>query len=450
MELPFYRPVTTTEKVIPQSILYGSTPMPSRNYTSDLQEKLILHEKGQLLTQPEQQVLTLYGDIIPHGNINWKLYQDIYERVPIVANAVNNTANFALQAGFELDASKHSKDKILSFFDKHNFELIMLNIFKQMQIYGNSYLEVKGMKLLPPHTMYVEVEKGGRNDGVLKGYKQIVNIAAHKVIPFRKDEIVHFKWNDTTNPFYGMSDLRPILGTLTRYMNWSDDLGHILHRFAQPFLWHSLGTEETPATRAQIDDYISSLQNRPVGEDWVTTSAVEIEAVGTRQKMMQVDGLVKSVENQLIGGLQIPALFMRGGESTNKATADVELQVFDRKVKALQTVVAMQIEDYLLPKIADGKVKIVWNEFSAEGELTRAQRLQLLTASGVRIDIALQMVGLGTWTDDVKKASEEMKEEQMAQQQQLLQQKTSLKNPNQKTDTQKQNTDQKQKIKERK
>jgi len=275
-----------------------------------------------------------------------------------------------------------------------------------MQVYGNAYLEVKSMRLLPPETMYVEVQKGGGKDGDVIGYKQIL-FSGRAPIPFKKDEIIHFRWNDAMNPFYGMSDIRPVLGVLTKHLNWVDNMGQIVQNYATPFLHHKVGTPEFPASDTQITAYTSSVENRPQGQDLVTSGAIDIQAIGARNKMIQIDGIVKGLENQVIAGMQIPALFIRGGESTNKATADVELQVFERKVRSLQRVVSSLLEDFLFPTITSGKVNMIWNEFSAEGELTRAQRLQLLTQSGIPVHVSLKMVGLGTWVDDVKSAVEE-------------------------------------------
>jgi hypothetical protein len=72
----------------------------------------------------------------------------------------------------------------------------------------------------------------------------------------------------------------------------------------------------------------------------------------------------------------------------------------------------MHCEDFLFPKITSraSKIEMVWNEFSAEGELMRAQRLKFMTDSGVPLKTAVQMIGWGTWVDDIEK--ERVKEEE--------------------------------------
>ena len=376
-------------------------------------EKLEIWEKGQL-TDNSLVDTALYQDIIPHKDIPWELYTLCYERSSLVFNAVNNTADFCIEAGFDFEGSKDAKDKILEWMDDTNFELIMRNILIQLQIYGNSYLDISDMKfpkLLPVKTMFVRAQKGGDNDGKILGYTQIIKGGQDK-IDFDKDVIIHFKFNDACNPFYGMSEIKPCLGSLTRYANWTDDLGQILHRFASPFIHWTVGTDEIPGTQAQVDATTSFIQNRLPGEDFVTSSAIQHEVVQATQGMMQVDNLVKNLQDEIIAGLRIPEIFARGGTNANKATSDNEMQAFDRKCKALIYVLKMHCEDFLFPKITTraSNIEMVWNEFSAEGELMRAQRLKFMTDAGVPLKTAVQMVGWGTWVDDIE--TERVKEDE--------------------------------------
>ena len=402
---------------------------------NEFRQNLAIWEKGQL-TDNSIVDTALYKDIVPHKDIPWELYTLCYERSSLVFNAVNNTADFCIEAGFDFDGSADAKTKILDWMDETNFELIMRNILIQLQIYGNAYLDISDMKfpkLLPPKTMFVKVQKGGESDGMVIGYRQIIE-GGMKFIDFEKDSIIHFKFNDACNPFYGMSEIKPCLGSLTRYANWTDDLGQILHRFASPYLHHKVGTDEIPGTQAQIDAYTATVQNRLPGEDMITSSAIEIEVVQATQGMIQVDNLVKNLQDEIIAGLRIPEIFARGGTNANKATSDNEMQAFDRKCKALIYVLKMHCEDFLFPKITSraSKIEMVWNEFSAEGELMRAQRLKFMTDAGVPLKTAVQMVGWGTWVDDIEKErikEDERNAEQMKQQNDLaIQQKTTVMN----------------------
>ena len=404
------------------SIFFEKTQNPSK--TSEFGRVLSLYEKGITTSVNPDLDKAIYQDIIPHPtNTPWDLYTLVYEKSSLVYNSVNNTADFAIQGGFDIDASEDAKKKILGWMDDVNYELILANIFKHLQIYGNAYLDVtdiKFPKLLHPKTMFVRAQKGGNEDGKLIGYKQI--LGPNTKIDFELDEIVHFKYNDTTNSFYGMSELKPVLGPLTRYANWTEDLGEILHRFAAPYLHHKVGTDEAPATQQQVDDYTGKLNTRMTGEDWVTSGAVDIVPIVATQGMIQMDGLVRGLQDEIIAGLRTCEIFVRGGVNANKNVGEIELQAFDRKVRALQKTVSMIEEDVLFPKITNGKAKHIWNEFSVEGEKVRAERLKLMVGAGMPLKTAMNMIGWGTWIDDMAKD----REEEDARNAELMKQETDL------------------------
>lgn len=392
---------------------------------SDFGKNLILYEKGQLVDPEEtKSFIASESDIIAHKDMQWFLYKESYKRVPIVYNAVNNTADFAVEAGFDIEGSDSAKTTINKWFDRVNFEQILRNIFIQMQVYGNAYLEITDInnpKLLPPDTMFVRVRKPEGTP--LLGYTQKVGVKEQTNPTWEPEQIIHFKWNTAINPFYGMSEIHPALGAIQRYENWMIDLGQILHNFAAPIIHYRIGTPEAPASQTQIDNFRSELENRLVGDDLITSGAIESTVVGDgKLKLFQPDSMVNDLENGVIAAMRIPATFARGGESSNKATAKEEIGAFEKKVKALQGSVSDLLEDMLFPKITNRSSdnKMVWNEFSAEGELIRAQRIKFYTEAGIPADIALKMAGLGSWSDEVKKAIEEQQKKDMETQKELI------------------------------
>ena len=359
---------------------------------------------------------------VPHKDNQWDLYRKIYENIGVVSNAVDNTANFAIQSGYELEGSDENKTKVQKWIEDNNFNSVLLNIMKQMQVFGNAYLEISDeIKLLPVENMYVVVRKGDKNDGEIIGYKQMLN--TRKAIDFNVDEVVHFKWKELGPSFYGTSDLKSSVGILTKLLNLEEDVGEILHRYAHPIIHYKLGTDEVPATQAQLDDFVSLKNNLRVGEDLVTSSNVDHQIISADMRMIQIDGLVKHMENQLIAGLQVPEIFVRGGETSNKATSDTELQAFDRKVKALRQIVGELVHDEIFVKHINADVEISWNEMSVESEEMKSNMLMNLVNGGVPTNVALMMTGWGSWVDDYEKSK---KEQQEQMQQQMQQQNTTF------------------------
>ncbi len=370
-----------------------------------LKDLRILESKGQITG--DMGLSTLYAkknEFLPSPDTALKLYKDVYNKIPVAKTSVDYTANFGIQSGYQLEGNVSDVEAVESWIKTKSFDFLTLRILKECQVFGNVFLELNGLKILPVWDMRVVVSTAEGQNGELVGYRQIVK---NRTIDFSPDEIVHYKWNDMGNSFYGTSDYSAVLTTLTYIGNFQADIGEIIHRYAAPIMHHKLGTDERPATQKQIDDYKELLNNRETGEDMTTDKAVEITPVTANIKMVQPDGMLKHLENQLIAGLQVPEIFIRGGESSNKATADVELQAFDRKVKSLRAMVSKINEDRIFSRIVKTPIYYAWNELSTEGELTKAETFQKLVAPGIGgigipTVIALKMVGWGSWVNDVE------------------------------------------------
>ena len=375
------------------------------NKLTELNSKGIITGKAFSFTDKGNEIT------MPHPDNGESLYQDIYMKVAVAKTAIDYTADFAVQAGFQLEGSDSDKKAVEEFIDRVNLKLMMANWLKQMQIFGNAYVEVFGdidsnLKILPPTQMFVIVSKG-TNDGEILGYKQMNPLSQQEIVRFDPEEVIHFKWNEIGASFYGISDLKAVVSTITRLVNYQEDMGEIIHRYGNPLMHWTVGSSESPGSAAQVSDFINNVLNkRETGEDIVTSTTVKAEPISHNLRMIQPDGFLKHLENQLIAGLKVPEIFIRGGETSNKATADVELQAFDRKVKSIRNAMTTIIEDKIFPLVAKEKVTISWNAMNIESEEIKSNMLTNLKNSGVPLSVALKMVGWGSWVDDVEAEKE--------------------------------------------
>jgi len=402
-----------------------STRVSSNTDYSAFTKELIKESKGIVTTSDLAADYNSFGtgkneQAMKHESggqkLDWKLYRKIYNNVGIVKNAVNNTANFAIQAGYELEGSDSDVKRVKEWIDKHNFDLVMLNILKQGQIYGNAYLEFAGeddFKLLPVDQVYVLASTAKEDNGRVTGYIQLVSNDFRNPLRWRPEEIIHFKWNELGTSFYGTPDIRAALSSVRYLLQYLEDIGEIIHRYGHPILHWVVGTEDTPASKTQLTDLKSQLDNLKVGEDLITSYGVEGNVLSSDMKLIQLDGLLKIIENQLIGALEVPSFFIRGGESSNKATADDELQAFDRRVKALRSTLGQVVEDKIFKAKLGADVKFAWKELSVEGELDKSEIMANLAKAGVPTKTAMKMVGWGSYIDDYEKDKEDGAQDMM-------------------------------------
>jgi hypothetical protein len=348
--------------------------------------------------------------VVPHKvlnqGLNWDLYSKVYNNVGIVKNAVDNTTNFAIQSGYNFDPAD---DRIAEWANNVNLDALMSNILTQLQIYGNAYLEITDIdspKLLPVESMFVVVSKAKNHDGEILGYVQITQdkFDLKNAPRWTPDEIIHFKYGEVGTSFYGMPSIRAGLTSIQYMLQYQTDIGEILHRYGNPKIHWRVGSDDDPTDQtANITAVKTQLDSAQVGHDIITSAAVNAEVLLANLNMIQPDGLLKLMENQVISALQVPDFFVRGGESSNRSTADVMLQAFDRKVKALRNFMGKVIEKGIFKKQFNSDVKFAWRELSTEGELTRSEILKNLCSStgvGLPIPVGMDIAGYGSWIDD--------------------------------------------------
>ena len=348
--------------------------------------------------------------IVPHTilgqGLNWGLYSKVYNNVGIVKNAVDNTTNFAIQSGYDFDPKN---DKIQKWADDVNLDAILSNILTQLQIYGNAYLEITDKdnpKLLPVESMFVVVSKAENNDGEIIGYVQITKdkFDLSKAPRFEPEEIIHFKYGEVGTSFYGMPSIRAGLASIQYMLQYQTDIGEILHRYGNPKIHWKVGIPDDPSDQTiNINAVKTQLDAAEVGEDIITSAAVEASILLANLNMIQPDGLLKLMENQVISALQVPDFFVRGGESSNRSTADTQLQAFDRKVKALRNFAGKMIERGIFKNVFKTETKFAWRELSTEGEKTRSEILKNLCSTGgvgLPIPVGMEIAGYGPWVDD--------------------------------------------------
>lgn len=284
-----------------KEITFGKT---QKKYNNSLIQRIGLYESRGIVYDEPFTIGDKTGQVTvnPKDN-NFELYLDVYKSVPIAKCAIDHTSNFAIQSGYEIEGTDAEKKKYEEFKKIHNFDLVMTNIFRQMQIFGNAWLEIENIgtniKYLPASTMRVVVSSKESDNGEILGYKQILN--NKQAIEFDIDNIVHFKWNEIGNSFYGISDIKASLATIRKMLQWQEDIGEVIHRYGNPFFHHRLGTDEMPEPSATTKgEYIAMIDGREVGEDIVSGRSVEIKSLGSDLKMVQPDGMLKNLENQVI------------------------------------------------------------------------------------------------------------------------------------------------------
>lgn len=367
-------PKWITNTFFPQKpIEYRKRHLFSEQLTSPTSEK----GKGVVRTEIDTfRQLFLKGE--SKDEEQWYKFRRAYLKIPIVAAAIDITTDNAIQTVHVSGDNDSYVEEIKALTDKFNFSEFLYNIGKQMLIYGNSFVEIVSseegivdLKILDPITIYVNRDKSGNfSEGQEDAYLQYLPNKPNEPIKFAYNEIVHFKHNPIGETAYGNSVLTPLLEVLQIKLEIESNLNTILDRYAAPLIHVKVGTDEMPGQQSEIDSLSADMEDIYADTEFVTDHRVSMDPVGVKQVAMDLKPPLEYVENQVISGLETPLVFLGRG-NVDRAAAETQLDVFDRRTKVFQREIKRTVEMCLFKRhlgllhglVEDKEVpKLEWGE----------------------------------------------------------------------------------------
>jgi hypothetical protein len=149
-----------------------------------------------------------------------------------------------------------------------------------------------------------------------------------------------------------------------------------------------VGNEERPAKQSEIDAVSADFEEIYADTEYVTDHRTELTMVGAQGVALDLNPPLTYIEHQLVAGLQVPLSLLGRGEGTNRATAEVQLANFDRRVKVLQRIIKRTVElevfKRALNKGDDEEVpKLVWGEAEEREEAANMDMIIKLKQGGI-------------------------------------------------------------------
>lgn len=334
---------------------------------------------------------------------NKKTYGEIYKKVEIVFRGINTTADHTLQSGSRIvgDDAENQK-KVREWAEYIELHKILHDIVRHLMIWGDCFIEivednepdgwgVAELKLLHPHTMYVYVSETGDIVGYVqrpdsrrvsndptnlpkrsqtkgrtqRSWKAEVKRADKNAIVFDHWEIIHLKWNEMPNSYYGVSSIEPMKRTLSTYVGTMQDMSALIRRYASPMVVWKIGTPEMPASGQMMRDFESAMRKRNIGDDPIVPGIVEHEVLGAGQKAMDLAPYISSLRNDMFTGIGVPECVL-GGTGSGFAGNEIHLEAFSRKIGEFQSQLSDACRKKIFPrqlKITDGKDPISRSEW---------------------------------------------------------------------------------------
>lgn len=351
-----------------------------------------------LVTTPYQTWYDRTWGVVPIADL--PKYRDYYRKVPVIKAAIDRTTMLCLARGFELKLDKKAPfhdeflDGLSKWIAKLPFTWIMNQIFHDMQVYGNAFVEVVyeklDKKMLPEGKVedYEEAPsewKAGITPDEPKGFQtgegrgMVVNLKTldplymrvrrdaygniygyvqwllHPPVAFDTDHMVHISFNTKSWAYesaYGTSILMSLIKTQEMIWQMESDFMAVSHINISPSLAIFGGTQERPYS----DQQLSALRTATLNRGPASTIYLKGDCTATKLDLLaNINGIVRYFDylcEQRIILLGVPPDVLgqnMGGGSYAKAAVNV--QEFKARIRSLQERVSDALHDQIFPKV---------------------------------------------------------------------------------------------------
>lgn len=362
----------------------NNTPSDSVYRTTNLTEALAMPSpksgKGIVRSDLITFAKSFLGGAESKNLEKWEQYKRAYLNVETVAASIDTMVDNAIQTFHIVGDNEANVNTIKDLVEKFDLVEFFHNVAKQMLIFGNSFVElvtdetdgIVDLKILNPISIFVNRnEFGNFETNQSDAYLQFIPHKPMAPINFAFDEIVHFKWNPVGESAYGNSIISPVLRMLQLKINLETNMDITYERYAAPLIHFKVGTPERPTSQKEINAISSDLEDIQIDTELVTDDRVEGKVLGTEGETLNFEPPLKYAENLTTLGLQTPAVIL-GNSDVDRAAAEVQLDMFDRKAKVLQRAIKRKAEMFIFrvhlnlmnnTLIEDKDIpKLVWGE----------------------------------------------------------------------------------------
>lgn len=398
-----------------QSVTQFFKPVNSSYSISSVEVKEAL--KGEVLRKEP----LFSKDLGEEHPFNFSDAEGLYLKFPLLAGAIDKYVEYIVGPGFFVKSEDAKAQAIIeNFLREINFDHHLRKWFKEALIKGNGFMElgfnkngtIDALHVLDSKWMFIKRD----NKGNVESYQQLkfskrgsLNVGLRKddFLEFSPRQIAHFAINVLGDCAYGYGKVFPLMITINHYLQAQKDMHMILSRKAGAPYWFKVGdldkginpTQDVlNALRAELE----VLTNR---HEWVTSADIDIKAVdfgNFTQKFMDV---LKSDEDQMFFGLQVPESIMgRGNIPEGLATSQKE-GFIQNTITSLQMEAEKVIETNIFKPILNAQGLDVHVEFEW-GQPDQAQREK-------RVLQLMQIISSGFTSPGMKQAAEKDLIEQM-------------------------------------
>jgi len=357
-----------------------------------------------------------YSSLRPDKTI--KDYINIYKKDARVRSAIDLTAYYAVGVGWKFVSDDDDLVKRAEALrEQLKLDQWMENALKVMLITGDCYTEIRkdddgggALVILPSEQMNTNMDKYG-NVPEKGAFVQVLPDGSKIEFDF---EQIHHMYRPYSSEPEGLSILAAAKYPVDCLWSLEKLMLTITDKFAAPLLIAKLGNAEILPDEQALNDVKNQLKKLSIDKSrlWAVPGVIDFQQIESARAAFNISPYLDYFERQIYAALNVPPILMGKPEGSNRTSARVMMDSFERYVKSLQRILADSVK-VILHRFGFGDVPdIIFNEISPEDDSARVLRIQRMLGSDrstgwITVDEARQMSPEvhGTWKEAMEKQS---------------------------------------------
>jgi len=333
---------------------------------------------------------------------NFEGAEEIYKNVGIIGGAIDKyvdsiVGDFTVKTNTKKEKENDNVQAIIDAFVKDSELSVNLRPWiREALSKGNGFMELdlKESKVRPLNANNIFIKRNVKGKVLKynqwKGKMQNFKPSSSKVIPFEPHQIAHLPTNQIAEDAYGLGFIAPNMKQIDLLVGNEIDLHKLISRKAGAPIHVKVGAEGESVQPEDIDDFKSKLQFMQTRTEWVTDGNIKMDFIDFKDVGKNFTDTINHDVQMILFGIQIPAVLM-GMDNIPEGLAKVQLEAFQRKIRAIQEAIEVIIEQQIFKPLLvangfDAEVEFIWN-LPGEDEINnRVQQIKDLLGGMIQID----------------------------------------------------------------
>ncbi|MCK9370456.1 phage portal protein [Candidatus Dojkabacteria bacterium] len=302
----------------------------------------------------------------------YEILKQIYLKDPIVSTAIDIKSEMVLTNGWNFRGkNKRDVEKAYSEFERLNMYEVLLNFLKQVELYGDGYLEprydevngiattkVKEVWTLETPLTRIKFDKNGKVEGYCQVNRFTPNVTG-KMPEWKSDELFHYAENWFGSSVYSYSPILSVGGQFTNKVYGNNYIMQLFKNLPPKFM-HILSN----ASKDQAANYRQALQagKSNVNQDLVVFTTGET----TQTKIMPIEvnftsnGIVELLtylREEVLTRMRVPPTLL-GLAAKSEGRSEPQMFLFSSHIKTKQRRLAWFINKNIMPLLGLDNIQI--------------------------------------------------------------------------------------------